>query len=124
MTSRLIAIIAAAALIAFLAIFGPAMCDAYFSEKKARKVEGGQATATLDSIDMADDTEAARRALADQLAQESKELADAVRNAPAGDSNDDALRAACSLRSYRDLDTCTALREVDSFDPAGRDAAR
>ncbi len=38
-----------------------------------------------------------------------KDGTDAIAQAPAGDSNDAADRAACQLRSYRDLPRCRAL---------------
>lgn len=106
---RLIAILVAVALLAFLVIFGPSMCSAYFAEKQARKIEGGQSEATLDSVDEANRTAAEIDALEQTIEGETKDLADEVRNAPAGDSNDAATRAACKLKAYRNTPRCVKM---------------
>jgi len=111
-TYRLIAMLAAAALLAFLVIFGPSMCNSYFAQKEARKIEGGQADAMLDSIDTALVTEAERNALADSIEAENKALADSIRAEEPGDSNDATMAAVCKTQTYRDHPDCKENTDV------------
>lgn len=108
---RTILIIAAAAILVCLVLWGPAACSRLVAEREARKVESGQADAMLDSIDIAKQTEAEREVLADQIEAENKALADSIRAAEPGDSNDAAMAAVCATRTYRDHPDCVALKE-------------
>jgi hypothetical protein len=93
-----------------LVLWGPTACAMLGTEKAARKVAEGDAAALLDAVEVANDTATGQAAEAAAIAAEAGALADGVRAAPAGDSNDDADAAACSLRSYRDTPACVALR--------------
>jgi hypothetical protein len=122
--ARLIAGLVVLAVIVFLAIEGPAACNAYLSESKAHKIDKGQADATLDSVDAANKMAAQIDANEHQIQTETKGLADAVRQAPAGDSNDAADRAVCGMRAYHDSQRCAAMRAADSARAAEGHAAR
>jgi hypothetical protein len=106
MTHRLIAIVVAAALIAFLVIFGPSMCNSYFAEKKARQVEGGQADAALDSIEEANRTAADIDRQEGEIAAKTGDLADSVRAGEPGNSGVEAEAALCRMKAYRDTPKC------------------
>lgn len=106
---RLIGYIAAALVLLGLIMWGPAACNRYLAEKQAHKIDKGQSEATLDALDLADKTEAERRALAAEIEAQAAELAKAIREAPAGDSNDAADRAVCQTRTYRETPKCVAL---------------
>lgn len=113
MTPARIIVAAVSALILLgLILLGPVACSKLQTAKKQLEVSEGQAGATLDSADVANMTEAEREVLADAIEAEAEKLAEEVRNAPPGDSNDEATKAACQLKSYRDTPECVALRET------------
>lgn len=106
---RTIVAIAAVIVLVLLVLWGPAACSRLIAEREARKIESGQAEATLDSLDVANSTVAEREALADEIEAQAEELADAIRDAPPGNSNDAADRAVCQTRTYRDTPRCVEL---------------
>lgn len=110
---RLIGYAVAALLLVGLLIWGPTACQAYMAQKTINRVEGGQAKATLDSVDMADLTETERRALAEAIAEENEALAETILAAEPGKSNDAAMSAVCQTRTYRDDPACVELRSAE-----------
>lgn len=73
------------------------------------KLNAGQAEAATESGRDAVDTIGNAAARETKIHTTVKDGTDAIAQAPAGDSNDAADRAACQLRSYRDLPRCRAL---------------
>ncbi len=114
MTRRAIGYLVLAGLVLTLAVFGPAACNAYLAEKQAGKIARGQTEATLDTVDAANEKAAEIDRLEQAIERETKDLADEVRNATAGDSNDIADRSVCRSAAYRDTERCAAMRAADS----------
>ena len=110
LTAKVIVWLLAAAIVVGLAIFGPAACNRYLAEKKAGQIVRGQGKATLESMDVANSTAAETATAARATAAQARALADTVRAAPAGYSNDAALRAACAMKAYRTAPACLALQ--------------
>ena len=108
---RILGWVILALVIGALLYFGPAACNALLTERQAHRIDQGQNKATLDSLDIANQTEAEREALADEIEAENKALADAIRAAEPGDSNDATMKALCQTRTYRDTPDCVALKE-------------
>lgn len=73
------------------------------------KLATGQAGAALESGKDAVETVGNASAREGAITETVKEGTDAIRAAPAGDSNAAAERAACRLRSYRNQPRCVAL---------------
>lgn len=115
--ARLIAIIAAVLVLVVLISWGPSACSRLIAERQAHKIEEGQSEATLDSLDEAIQTEADRQEVAEAIEAKAKELADAIREAPPGDSNDATMLAVCQTSTYRDDPACVELREKANADP-------
>lgn len=109
-TLRLVAILAAIALVAALLTFGPSACTSYFSAKKQAEVSKGQAGAAIDSGAEAMNTVSDVEQNAAITRETTKEAQHEVESAPAGDSNDAADRAACRMRSYANSERCARLR--------------
>jgi hypothetical protein len=84
-------------------------CETARTAKTAEKLATGQRGAAIESG--ADAVQSTGNVSATETARLStvKEGTDAIHEAPAGDSNDPADRAACRLRSYRHSDKCVAL---------------
>lgn len=106
LTAKVIVWLLALALVVGLAIFGPAACNRYLAEKKVGQIATGQGKATLDSMDVANKKAGEIDKAALDTAAQAKALADGVRAAPAGDSNDTAIAASCSMKAYRDKPEC------------------
>lgn len=73
------------------------------------RLSAGQGQAAIESGADAVDTIGNATARETDIHQTVKDATDAIAQAPAGDSNDAADRAACQLRTYRDLPRCRAL---------------
>ena len=114
MTPRIIAAIALGLFILAMVVFGPAACNRYLAEKKAGQISRGQGQATLNSMDEAKNTMIVIDETERQIEGETKENRRAVEQAPAGNSNDVADRAACRMRIYVNTERCAALRQADS----------
>lgn len=114
---RMAMLAAAILLLIGLISWGPSACSKLIAEREARKIESGQAEATLDSLDVANKTVAEREALADAIEAEAEALADAIREAPPGNSNDAADKAVCQTRTYRDTPRCVELLGQPTGDP-------
>jgi hypothetical protein len=97
-----------------LLLWGPAACRSYFTSKTEVRVTKGQAEAGLEAGEIAVDTVGKNKADSDAVDQAVKEAMDELENAPDGNSNDAALRAACKLRSYQRDQRCAELRKADS----------
>jgi hypothetical protein len=104
--ARLAMLVGAVLILIALVMWGPAACSRLIAEKEARKIESGQADATLDSLDIANATAAEREAIAEEIEAENKALADEIRAADPGDSNAAAVSALCRTRTYRDHPDC------------------
>ena len=74
-TLKLVVSIAAVLVIIGLVMWGPAACSRLIAEREARKIESGQHEATLDSLDMANRTEAAAVYLTGARLPDRRELA-------------------------------------------------
>lgn len=117
-------LIAAAALIA-LAIAGTITFQHWRNGAAQAKVDNSQARAGTDAgvhtIEITGDVARSRA----EIELTVKEGSHAIQSAPAGDSNDAALRAACGMRSYSHAGGCAAvLAAGGSLGPAEPDGAR
>jgi hypothetical protein len=121
---RIWLIIAAVVVAIVFLVAGPSACTSFFSAKKEARVAKGQAGASIDAGAEAINTVSAVEDQRLQTEATVKEAIDEIRSAPKGNSNDAALRAACRMRQYRDLERCARLRAADPAKPAGADAAR
>lgn len=124
LTLRTVAILATGILLAVLLMWGPQACNSYFSQKTQIRVEKGQGEAGIQSGEMAVDTAGKNASDADLVDAAVKEALNEIRNAPDGNSNDAALRAACKLRSYERDERCAAMRKADSDKLEGRNPPR
>lgn len=84
-------------------------CDQARTAKTQADLAKGQAGAALQSGHDAVETLGNAGARENQIHATVKDGTDAIREAPAGNSNDAADRAACGLRSYRRQPRCIAL---------------
>jgi uncharacterized protein (UPF0333 family) len=117
--ARIILAIALAALVVLVLLAGPTMCSTIFSQKKQIALSKGQAGAAIDAGAEAMNTVSAVDR-ADQATERTvKEATDEIRKAPAGNSNDAAIRAACRLRQYQHHERCAALRGSGPPKPSG-----
>ena len=98
---------------------GISACQKILSQKTQIAVSKGQAGAAIDAGAEAMNTVSAVDR-ADQVTEQTvKEATDEIRKAPAGNSNDAAIRAACRLRQYQHHERCAALRGSDPPKPSG-----
>ena len=110
LTLKTVAILATGILLAVLLMWGPQACNSYFSQKTQIRVEKGQGEAGIQSGEMAVDTAGKNASDADLVDAAVKEALNEIRNAPDGNSNDAALRAACRMKAYRDTLRCKELK--------------
>lgn len=99
-------LIATAILGALALIFSVRSC---IDQAGKAKLAGRQTTAAVESGRDAVQTTGNVAANAAARMNDVERGNDEIEKAPAGDSNDAALRAACRLRSYRDQPRCTQL---------------
>ena len=109
-SSRIILVVVAVALVA--AMFGLWSWQRQRGAKTEAKVAKGQSGAAMQSGADAVDTIGNAQARETSIDRTVKDGSDAIDAAPAGDSNDAALRAACGMRSYRDQPACAALHRT------------
>ena len=122
--SRIIgAIIALVAVILFLN-FGTGWISGLLSAKKEARVVRGQAKATVESVEDANNKMGEVDATGAEIDGTVKGATDAIKSQPPGRSNDAAQRAACGMRSYRNSERCAAMRQADSARAAGENASR
>tara|TARA_R110000824_G_scaffold401790_1_gene616445 strand:- start:31716 stop:32066 length:351 start_codon:yes stop_codon:yes gene_type:complete len=108
-TRVIIGLIIAALVVAAL-VFAPAMISKIMTQKKQIRVEQGQAEAGTQTGEAVLD-ELGKKAAADAEIDKSVEEATAeIDKAPAGFSNDAALRASCALQTYKNTAKCRELR--------------
>lgn len=84
-------------------------CQSAGTGKTQAKLSQGQTDAAIASGQDAVETIGNAAARETEIDRSVKDGTDAINHAPAGDSNDAADRAACGMRSYRDLPRCRAL---------------
>ena len=106
------------ALVVLAALFGPSACTSYFSAKKQAEVSKGQAGAAIDSGAEAMNTISGVEQNAAITRETVKEAQHEIEQAPAGNSNDAADRAACRLRAYINSERCARLRAAHPAIPA------
>lgn len=119
MTRTLAFRIAAALLAIGIIVLTLSQCTSLFTAKQAARTAKGQAEASIDSGAEAMNTVSNVSAGDDRIDETVKGGRDEILSQPAGRSNDAALRAACRLRQYRDLERCAALRGADPGNAAG-----
>jgi hypothetical protein len=106
------AAVAVLAIVAVLAmLFAIRSCNSARDAGAAAKIERGRGEAAIDSGRDAVETIGNAAARETQIHDSVKDGTDAINDAPAGDSNDAADRAACRLRAYHDHPRCRALLE-------------
>lgn len=108
-TTRVAIIIALAIALVVVATFGYNRWQRERAAAAQSKVDRGQADAVSKAAGEAVETignNADKAAATDKMVREGS---DAITNAPAGNSNDAALRASCRMRAYRDTDRCRKL---------------
>lgn len=106
-----------AALVLFLALWGPASCRSLFTAKQEAKVSKGQAGAAIDAGAEAMNTVSvvdAKDKAADKINEEGL---DAIRKAPEGKRGDAALAASCKLLHNQHLERCAGLSKAGSGKP-------
>jgi hypothetical protein len=84
-------------------------CQSAQTARTESKLAKGQAGAALQSGSDAVETIGNASAREAEIHTTVQEVQNAINTAPAGDSNDAAVRAACRLRSYRHQPKCVAL---------------
>lgn len=109
-TFRIIIIVGAAMALLAL-IMAVRSCNSARDAGAAAKVERGRGEAAIESGRDAVETIGNAAARETQIHDSVKDGTDAINDAPAGDSNDVADRAACRLRAYHDHRRCRALLE-------------
>jgi len=107
-----------------LAIAGPAACNRMRAMQQQSKIDRGQGEASLNAGVDAIGTIANQSQRDAETEKEVRNAIDQINDAPAGDSNDAALRAVCGLRTYRATRQCAELRQADTEGDERPDASR
>lgn len=105
-TTRIIAGIIGIALLIAAVMFGPAACNRYLAEKKAGEIARGQAGATVNSMDVAQNTVAGVEGNAAATDDAVKQGQSDVRSAAEGQKGAAAVNAACRFKANRDKPEC------------------
>lgn len=85
---------------------GPSMCSRMLSAEKQAKLNKAQGDAAIGAGSEAMNTAGVVGSNAASTDEKVRQGHDEIDKAPAGDSNDAALRAACRMNSYRDTTAC------------------
>ncbi len=123
MRTRIIMGAAILALVIFIIIAGPAACNRIRALQDQARVDQGQSGAAIGAGVEAINTIAGQAERDAATDREVKNAIDQINAAPAGDSNDAAIRAVCGMRSYRDTRQCARLREAHTGADEGKDTA-
>ena len=113
LTFRIALAVLCAVLMLSIVIVGPSMCSRMLSAEKESKLHKAEGRAAIDAGAEAMNAAAAvgsNAATTDERVRQGNEEID---KAPAGNSNDAALRAACGMRSYRNSEQCSRMRQAN-----------
>lgn len=114
MRARIIMTAIIIGLLLLIVIAGPAACNRMRAMDKQAEVDRGQGEASIDAGVEAIGTIANQAQRDNETDREVRNAIDQINAAPAGDSNDAALRAVCGLRTYRATRQCSELRAADT----------
>lgn len=124
MRTRIIMGAVIAALLLLIVIAGPAACNRMRAMQQQSKIDRGQGEASINAGVEAIGTIANQSQRDVETEKEVRNAIDQINAAPAGDSNDAALRAVCGLRTYRATRQCAELRAADTSADEGANTAR
>lgn len=114
MSQRIILIMVVIGLLLLIVIAGPAACNRMRAMDKQAEIDRGQGEASIDAGVEAISTIANQAQRDSETDKEVRNAIDQINSAPAGGSNDAALRAVCGLRSYVSTRQCTELRAANT----------
>lgn len=100
-------------LIIILVVVGPSMCSRMISAEKQAKLNKAEGDAAIDAGAEAMNTAGAVGSNATATDEKVRQGHDEIDKAPAGGSNDAALRSACGMRSYAHSEQCAGVRKAN-----------